>query len=391
MIPANMSTRSSSADHPAIVTDRDALAALVDRLKRKQRIALDTEAASFHRYVDRVYLVQVSSDDETALIDPLALDDLSPLGDLLADPKLETIFHDADYDLRILHRDYGFSARHVWDTRIAAQFVDEPGIGLGPLLERHFGITLSKKLQRADWSRRPLTPAMIAYAAADTTHLPALRDHLERELRTRKRLHWAEEEFGRLEAVQWTPPSETQQFLRLKGAKALPGPDLAIVRSIWEWRERTAAAMDRAPFRILANQLIVATARAAPTKPGALRRVDGFPESVAKRHGREIVAAVREGKATPEKDWPQVERRRRAKSDPATDRRYQRLRELRATRSGETGLEPGLMCPNGTLLAIARVGPTGVADLDSISELRRWQREVLSDAAILQAAGGGKD
>lgn len=386
-----MPTRSSSADHPALVTDRDALAALVDRLKRKQRIALDTEAASFHRYVDRVYLVQVSSDDETALIDPLALDDLSPLGELLADPKLETIFHDADYDLRILHRDYGFSARNVWDTRIAAQFVGEPAIGLGGLLERHFGITLSKKLQRADWSRRPLTPAMIAYAAADTAYLPALRDHLERELRSRKRLHWAEEEFGRMEAVQWTAPSESQLFLRLKGAKALPGPQLAIVRSIWEWRERTAAAMDRAPFRILANQLIVAIARAGPTKPGALRRVGGLPETVAKRHGREIVEAVRQGKATQENDWPRVERRRRAKSDPAADRRYQLLRELRASRSDETGLEPGLLCPNGTLQAIARVGPTRVADLDGIRELRRWQREVLRDAAILQAAGDGKD
>src|SRR5512134_3450456 len=191
---------------PILIERAEALASLARRLAANPRIALDTEAASFHRYVDRVYLVQLSSPAETALVDPLAVQDLSPVGALLSDPAVEKIFHDADYDLRILDRDYGFRARRLWDTRIAAQLAGEPAFGLGALLEKYFGIRLSKKLQRADWSQRPLTPEMIEYAAADTAHLPDLRDLLERRLRELSRLAWAEEEFVRLEEVRWTGP-----------------------------------------------------------------------------------------------------------------------------------------------------------------------------------------
>ena len=176
---------------PTLITDNPALRALAERLRRAPRVALDTEAASFHRYIDRVYLLQASSDDESALIDPLLVDDLTPIGQLLADPTLEVIFHDADYDLRILQRDYGFVGRRIWDTRVAAQLCGEPAIGLSALLEKHFGIRLSKELQRADWSERPLTDAMIAYAAADTAYLPALRDRLAEQLAALGRAHWA--------------------------------------------------------------------------------------------------------------------------------------------------------------------------------------------------------
>ena len=108
-------------NRPQMVADHATLNQLASKLSKRNRIAFDTEAASFHRYVDRVYLVQVSSDTELALVDPLAIEDLRPLGKLLADDEIEVVFHDADYDLRILNRDYGFEARNVFDTRIAAQ------------------------------------------------------------------------------------------------------------------------------------------------------------------------------------------------------------------------------------------------------------------------------
>ena len=146
---------------PQLIADADALKRLVDRLARQKRIALDTEAASFHRYVDRVYLIQLGSDVETVLVDPLAVDDLSSLGQLLKEPTIEIVLHDADYDLRTLDRDYGFRATRLFDTRVAAQLADEEGVGLAALLEKHFGVTLNKKYQRADWSLRPLTDEMI--------------------------------------------------------------------------------------------------------------------------------------------------------------------------------------------------------------------------------------
>jgi len=374
---------------PELITDPQALDRLADRLARAPRIALDTEAASFHRYVDRLYLLQLSSDHETALVDPLAVHDLGPVGALLASPDIEIILHDADYDLRILHRDYGFTARRIWDTRIAAQLSGETAFGLSALLERHFGIRLSKQLQRADWSQRPLTDAMIAYAAADTAYLPALRDLLADRLARAGRMHWAEEEFVRLEGVRWTPrAAEGEEFLAIKGARTLRPPQLAVLRALWEWRDGRARELDRAPFRVVGNDVLLTLAREAPTEIDALRHVRGVPASIANRYGEPLVQAIRAGRALPEDQWPRLERRPRVRPDPLLEERVARLKALRAERAPAVGLDPGLVCPNAVLAAIARLGPTVPGQLDEVPDLRRWQREIMGDTAILAAVAG---
>jgi ribonuclease D len=372
---------------PALIEEPGTLATLAERLRAEPRIALDTEAASFHRYVDRVYLVQLSSNAETALVDPLAVTDLAPLGALLADPGVEKIFHDADYDLRILDRDYGFRGKRLWDTKVAAQLAGETAFGLGALLEKHFGIRLSKKLQRADWSQRPLTPEMIAYAAADTAYLPQLRDLLEQQLRRLSRLAWAEEEFLRLEEVRWTGTTDGEGHLQLKGARTLRPRERAVLRVLWEWRERLAESLDRAPFRVMGNDVLVALARAMPRTPAALAAAPLMPPTIARRHGADLLEAIAAGLAVREEDLPRPERRPRYRPDPEADARYQRLRELRARRAPEAGLDPGLILPNWAMQEIARVAPRSAADLDAMTEIRRWQREVVGDREILQAMG----
>lgn len=374
---------------PALITENPALRTLSERLARARRVALDTEAASFHRYVDRLYLLQVSTDDETALIDPLVVDDIAPVGQLLADPHLEVIFHDADYDLRILNRDYGFVARRIWDTKIAAQLCGETAFGLSALLEKHFGVRLSKQLQRADWSERPLSDAMIAYAAADTAYLPALRDRLAEQLAAAGRTHWADEEFLRLEEVRWTPrATEGEEFLAMKGAKALRPPQLAVLKALWGWRDARARELDRAPFRVVGNDVLLALAREAPETPEALKGVHAVPSSIARRHGHELLDVIRIARATPESTWPRVPRRPRERPDPAVEERVGRLKALRAERAPAVGLDPGLVCPNHVLAGIARLNPRATADLDQVADLRRWQREVMGDAAILAAVAG---
>ena len=229
---------------------------------------MDTEAASFHRYTDRVYLLQISSRDETAVVDPLAVASLAPLAEVLADPAVEIVFHDADYDLRLLDREYGYRANNIFDTRIAAQLLNEPGVGLAALLEKYLDVRLDKRFQRADWSARPLSPEMLAYAASDTRHLPELRDILKAQLEARGRLTWAEEEFGLLDDTRWSPPDGEPAYLRLKGAKALKGRELAILRELFEWREGVAQRSDRATFRILNNEPMLLMARQATGRPG---------------------------------------------------------------------------------------------------------------------------
>jgi ribonuclease D len=345
---------------------------LFERFKGEPLLAVDTEAASFHR--DRIYLLQLSSRGETAVVDPLAVSSLALLAAVLADPNVEIVFHDADYDLRLLDLEYGFRATNLFDTRVAAQLLNEPGVGLAALLEKYLKVRLDKRYQRADWSARPLSAEMLDYAAADTHHLPQLRDLLRDQLRARGRLEWAEEEFGLLTGVRWSSPvSDEPAYLRLKGAKALPGRALAILRELFQWREETARRTDKAAFRILNNEPMLLMAQTPPTDLTALKAVRGIGQDQADRKGREILAAVQRGLDVPESELPRLERPPRRQIDPAYELRLERLKAARNLLAVQYELAPGVLCPNGTLEAIARLNPVAVEQMAEIPELRRWQ------------------
>jgi ribonuclease D len=357
-----------------LIQDQGELEHLFQRLSSEPLLALDTEAASFHRYHDRVYLLQISSRQETAIIDPLAVRSLAPLGEVLADPGIEIVFHDADYDLRLLGQEYGFRATQLFDTRIAAQLLNEPGIGLAALLEKYFEVRLDKRYQRADWSARPLTAEMLDYAAADTHHLPVLRDVLRDRLRELSRLEWAEEEFELLSLPRRAAPEPDEPgYLRLKGAKALSGRALAVLRELFQWREETARRMDKAPFRILNNEPLLLMAKSPPRDLATLKGVHGVSAEQAERRGKEILAAVQRGLEVPEKDLPRVQRPPRHQPDAAYEARVERLKAVRNSLTTRYDLAPGVLCPNGILEAIARVNPTTLEEMSHIRELRRWQ------------------
>jgi ribonuclease D len=356
-----------------LIRSQQELEALFARLRTAPLLAVDTEAASFHRYTDRVYLLQISSRDETAVVDPLAVQSLAPLAEVLANPAIEIVFHDADYDLRLLDREYGFRATNIFDTRVAAQLLNEPGVGLAALLEKYLGVKLDKRFQRADWSARPLSPEMLAYAASDTQHLPHLRDILKEQLEARGRLSWAQEEFALLEDIRWSAPDGEPGYLRLKGAKALKGRELAILRALFEWREGVAQRADRATFRILNNEPMLLMARQPPADLAALKAIRGISGDQAERRGREILAAVKRGQEVSDGELPRIERGPRRAYDPAFEARLERLKAVRNQLAGRMDLAPGVLCPNGTLEAIARINPLSLDDLATVPELRRWQ------------------
>lgn len=365
------------------VDTADALAEVVAACRAQPLVAADTEAASFHRYVDRVYLIQLSTRRDTMVIDPLAIADLTPLGSLLADTNVEKVFHDADYDLRILDRDYGFRARRMFDTRIAAQLVGEPAIGLAALLERYVGVKVAKTYQRADWSLRPLSAAMLSYAADDTRHLPALQDALRQRLQAVSRLAWAEEEFVWLEELRWSPPGEAgEAFLRIKGAKVLQPRSLAALRELVAWREGLAADQDKATFRIIGNESLLAVSQALPRSIDALSGIRELPGTLARRHGPALVAAVGRALALPETELPKRERGPRFAKDPEFDARVERLKTARNGVAKQLGLDPGVLCGKSTLEVVARARPADRAGLAQVHDLRRWQVDVLGDALL---------
>ena len=373
-----------------LIETADALAELAQRMRAEPLLAVDTEAASFHRFLDRVYLVQISSRSETAVVDPLATDGLGPVGELLGDPAVEIVFHDADYDLRLLNREYGFTAQHLFDTRIAAQLLNEPGIGLAALLEKYLGIKLDKRFQRADWSARPLSPEMLAYAASDTHYLPQLRDILRDRLSERGRLGWAQEEFALLEDIRASTGEQAEPgWLRIKGAKALRGRELAVLREVWEWREATARRADRATFRIMNNEPMLAIAKQAPADAAALKAIPGISPDQVERRGRDVLAAVKRGLEVPESDIPTIARTPRRPQDLAQEARFERLKAARNLLAQKYDLPPGVVCPNGTLEAIAREDPKSDEALARVPELRRWQVREFGAELLAATMGGG--
>ncbi|MEK9144606.1 MAG: ribonuclease D, partial [Elusimicrobiota bacterium] len=187
---------------PRILTTISHLEWLAERLHGERRLAVDVESDGFFAYREKVCLIQISSEKEDFIVDPLAAKDLSPLSRFMSDREVEKVFHASEYDILCLKRDFGFRIHGIFDTMVAARILGEPKLGLAHLIGKHFGVHLSKKLQRANWGKRPLSPEHLEYARMDTHYLLRLRDILERELEGRKLIKEAREAFGRLELLE---------------------------------------------------------------------------------------------------------------------------------------------------------------------------------------------
>jgi ribonuclease D len=341
------------------------------------RVAIDTEGASFHRFIDRIYLLQLSTRDRSAIIDPLPIGVPQELGTLLEAPGVEIVFHDADYDLRLLRQDYGWHVRNIFDTRVAAQLLGIRAFGLAALLEKYFGVKLDKKHQRADWSMRPLTPDMLEYAAQDTLHLLGLRDRLADQLVRMERWEWAREEFALLEEIRWGDEDESTSFLRIKGARDLNRRELALLRELVAWRNEVARRADRATFRVLGNEPLFEIARTKPTTREALATIKGMPRSLLERASGDILDAVKRGMTLPDAELPRFPRAIRWERDPEFDVRVSALRTARDAAALRLDMDPGVLCSRDRLEAVARRNPATIEAMREIPELRRWQVQEL--------------
>ena len=349
-------------------------------------IALDTEGASFHRFVDRIYLLQMSTRDRHAVIDPLPIGRPAGLGALLESPDVEVVFHDADYDLRLLQQDYGWKIKHIFDTRIAAQLLGYTAFGLAALLERFFGVKLDKKHQRADWSMRPLSADMLDYAAQDTRFLLELKDMMSAELEQLGRMPWAREEFGLLEGTRWADEEPGMAFLRLKGARDLTRRELAVLRELVPWRDIVAGQLDRATFRVLGNEQLLAIARAQPSSRDALGKIKGMPRGILEQRGSELLDGVKRALAVPESELPKFARAARWDRDPEFDARVSALKAARDEAAKRLALDPGVLCSRDRMEAVARRNPASAQEVGEVTELRRWQVDVLAEAFVMALA-----
>jgi ribonuclease D len=366
------------ADFEIIETKAD-LDTLAHDLLSAKTLAIDTEADSFYHYFDKTCLVQVATRHQIYLIDPLALGgpaELAPLGPLFASPDIRKIFHAAEYDLFVLKRDCGFRFQNLFDTMVSAQLLGYPSVGLAGIAERHCGVNLPKEEQRSDWSQRPLSQRQLSYAAADVLYLMPLAEKLGKELREAKRRRWAQEEFETLCAREW-PEREFDElgYLRIKGARRLDSKGLSILRELYLLRDARAREVDRPPFKVLGNRTLLEIAERKPRKLAELAEIKGITDLLMRRMGRDIMAAVRSSRKEEHGPIPKLANGRR-RMDRQAERRMAGLKAWRAQRAQDLAMDPGVLCPNSALEAIAWRAPQTAKDLGDLPELKGWfQRE----------------
>lgn len=349
----------------------------MDDVREHAELAVDTEADSLHSYFDKVCLIQMSIPDQDLIVDPLAKIDLAKFGETLADRNVTKVLHGADYDLRILHRDFNFTIANLIDTSICAQLLGYEAFGLAALLERHFGLKVDKSHQRADWAMRPLTPDMLDYAAMDTRYLIALARKLRDELMALSRWEWALEEFARLEQVRFTERDEDDEpFRRLKGLGALDRRSLAIVRALHMWRDGLARAADRPPFKVIGNDAIMEIAKGKAASIDALKEIKAVSQYHRNRYGKDIVHIVRDALAIDEAGLPEKAESKAWQRDKEVEARVNKLKTVRDRIAKELKVDVSVLAPRHVLTAVATN-----RSLD-VPAMREWQKRVLGDALL---------
>lgn len=348
----------------------EALAALARRLADAPRVALDTEANSLHAYRERVCVVQITTDRESAIVDPLAVRDLSPLRDALNRPDVEIVLHGGDYDISVLSRDHAFAFTRVFDTHVAATLLGELRVGLADLVGEAFGVHLDKRFQTADWARRPVTPEQLVYLQGDTQWLLPLRDRLAAALRERDLLEEAEIEFRRLAARRGRPlAQDPEAWRRLKGANTLGPEGRAVLDALWGWREQEAQRRDVPPFKVLAPQALLALAQRPEASADPRAPLPGLHPREVARYGRIVREAAqqgleqaRHGRAPAGAERPRLteEDRQRVKRQ---ERREDAVKDWRRAEATARGVPNVVVLPNPALAWLVERGDPGPEEL----------------------------
>jgi len=359
-----------------LLTENSAVAQFAAVLAEESIIAVDLEADSLHSYNEKVCLLQVTIPGKTVLIDPLAADDLTPFGAVLADPAIVKIFHAADYDIRCLYRDFGFTVRGLFDTMISSQFLGEEKVGLADMLNKYFGVELNKQYQRADWSMRPLSAPMLDYAAEDTNHLHKLHALLEKRLIGCGRRDWVTEEFLRLEEGRFLQ-HDGPLCLRVKGAGRLDRRQLAILEGLLQWRDGEARKRDCPSFKVIGPQALLAIATKAPETLDEMAGLEGLFPRLVERYGKHFLTIVATARALPTEALPIFPRSERREKDPLAEKRFMALREWRKNKAIALELDAGILINNALLEEISRQIPKTLDDFDSMPLMRQWQKREL--------------
>lgn len=347
----------------------------IDRIGREKILAVDLEADSMFHYQEKVCLLQMAGNGVNVVIDPLEVNDLSPLIPLFKDEGICKVFHGADYDVRSLYRDFSIEINNLFDTQLASMFLGERETSLGAVVGNRFGIQLDKRFQKKDWSQRPLPDSMIEYAASDVFHLIPLARQLMRELEEKGRLDWVREECAHLSDVRAVENGAEPLFLRFRGAGRLPRRNLAVLEGLLQYRRDLAMKKDRPLFKVFSNTSLLKIATEMADSPQAMEVARCLSTKQVRIYGNPLAAIVKKANAMDPGELPVYPRKRRPCMSPKVPERVKVIKEWRDELADRLELDPALLLNKALMTAVAMSKPADLKELRNVEGMRNWQVE----------------
>jgi ribonuclease D len=364
-----------TSDIYEIIDTGEALAKLVGAIENEKAIGVDLEADSMYHFKEKVCLIQMATASLNVLIDPLAIEDLSALRPIFKRHDIRKIFHGADYDIRSLYRDFDITINNLFDTELASRFLGYSETSLEAVLKIKFDVTLDKKFQRKDWSKRPLSQDMVAYAAKDARYLLPLAQNLTAELENKGRLGWVQEECESLSKVRPSANNADPLYLHFKGAGKLDSRSLAILENLLQYRREIAQKKDKPLFKIFSSRTLLMLAEKKPLTVKILERANAMSPGQISMYGSGVTKAVRAAMQMSPEELPVYPRRKSPRVPLVVAGRVKALKKWRDKQAEKLAIDPALILTKALINAIAVQKPLQLADLSNITELKNWQRK----------------
>lgn len=353
-----------------LVKSHRSWARCLEELQQASRLAIDLEANGLYAYREKICLIQISTDTQHYIVDPFSSFSLDGLRDILADKNVEKVFHAVDYDLTLLKGQWQWELCGLFDTMRAAEMLGFKSIGLAALLQSFYGITLSKKFQKANWGLRPLSSDQLLYAYNDTCHLLRLRDDLADQLEEAERLEEAYEAF---ELVCRMPPAERvfdpDHFWKMQGVTLMSGSQRAVLRALFVFRESEAKRQNLPPFKVMSNQMLLGLTRQVGKwkdgKKGSLKAEAGVSGRLLERYRESLLKVIGQGLKDPHPVRPTCQRIH----SNGFGQRLDALQEWRKKEAQSQGVQSHVVLTRTTMTSIAEKNPDTLKDLSRIESL----------------------
>ncbi len=354
------------------IDNAEQLQDFVHRAADSDWLAVDTEFLRERTYFPKLCLIQVANGEIAAAIDPIALNDLSPLRDLLMNPAIEKVFHAARQDMEIFLNEWQVLPQPLFDTQPAAALLGlGDQVGYGKLIQQVLKTELPKDHSRTDWSRRPLDKAQLRYALDDVIYLGQAYRKIKSQLEQAGRLTWLDAEFRTLTSPQTYSLEPMDMWKKVKGRQHIKGIKLAILQVLAAWREEQALAKNLPRRWILKDDVLLEIARRSPKNTQELERVRGVDAGFVRKNGNAMLELIEKARQLPKEQWPR-DKRSASRPTPRQEATLDLLGAALRLIAVEAGLSPQVIASRKDLLALLNRE-------DNCALLRGWRKSLAGE------------